>query len=136
MNGNPKRIGKPMPTSDPSGTFLPGDVVKVPFPYTNRPTRQRRPALIVSSPDLQRQHGLSWLLMITSSSNRGWEGDVEIVDLAQASLPAPSIVRSAKIATIDSQDAEYLGRVDHEVLNAVQRHLDAILRSDNLQQDS
>ena len=124
-----------MPTSEPSRTFLPGDVVKVPFPYTDRPTRQRRPALIVSSPDLQREHGLSWLLMITSAANRGWEGDVEIVDLAQAGLPAPSVVRTAKIATINSRDAEYLGRVDHEVLNAVQRHLDAILRSDDSQQD-
>lgn len=42
--------------SDPSVTdapiFKPGDVVEVPFPYTDRPTRQRRPALIVSSPGL------------------------------------------------------------------------------------
>lgn len=82
----------------------------------------------LSSPDLQRQHGLSWLLMTTSASNGGWEEDVEILDLSQAGLPAPpSVVRSAKIATIDSQDAEYLGPVDHEVLNAVQRHLDATL---------
>ncbi len=66
-----------MPTSEPSvtdaPTFTPGDVVKVPFPYTDRPTRQRRPALIVSGPDLQRTHGLSWLLMITSATHRGWE---------------------------------------------------------------
>jgi len=110
-------------------------VVKVPFPYTDRPTRQRRPALIVSSPELQRQHGLSWLLMITSAAHRGWEGDVDIADITLAGLPAPSVVRSAKIATIDSRDAEYLGLVDQKVLNAVQRHFDAILRSDDSQQD-
>ena len=124
-----------MPTSDPSATFLPGDVVKVPFPYTDRPTRQRRPALIVSSPDLQRQHGLSWVLMITSAVNRGWEGDVDIADITLAGLPAPSVVRTAKIATIDSRDADHLGRVSAEVLQLVQRHLDAILRSDDSQQD-
>ena len=124
-----------MPTSDPSATFLPGDVVKVPFPYTDRPTRQRRPALIVSSPDLQRQHGLSWVLMITSAVNRGWEGDVDIADITLAGLPAPSVVRTAKIATIDSLDADHLGRVSAEVLQLVQRHLDAILRSDDSQQD-
>jgi mRNA interferase MazF len=118
-----------MPTSDPSPTFLPGEVVKVPFPYTDRPTRQRRPALIVSSPDLQRRHGLSWVLMITSAANRGWEGDVEIDDLAIAGLPAPSVVRSAKIATIDSSDAERLGRVTPEVLSVVHRHLSAMLPS-------
>ena len=28
------------------------DVVKLPFPYTDRPIRQRRPALVVASGDL------------------------------------------------------------------------------------
>ena len=123
-----------MPTSDAAATFLPGDVVKVPFPYTDRPTRQRRPALIVSSPDLQRGHGLSWVLMITSAANRGWKGDVDIADITLAGLPAPSVVRTAKIATIDSRDADHLGRVSVEVLQLVQRHLDAILRPDDSQQ--
>ena len=27
------------------------DLVKVPFPYTNRPVQQRRPALVVAVPD-------------------------------------------------------------------------------------
>lgn len=124
-----------MPTSDPTATFQQGDVVKVPFPYADRPTRQRRPALIVSSPDLQRLHGLSWVLMITSAANRGWEGDVEIADITLAGLPAPSVVRTAKIATIDSRDAGHLGRVSAKVLQLVQRHLGAILRSDDSQQD-
>jgi hypothetical protein len=29
--------------------FERGDVVRVPFPYTDRPTRQHRPALVVSA---------------------------------------------------------------------------------------
>lgn len=29
--------------------FEQGDIVRVPFPYTDRDTRQRRPALVVSS---------------------------------------------------------------------------------------
>ena len=116
-----------MQTSDPAPVFMPGDVVKVPFPYTDRSTRQRRPALVVSDPGLQRRHGLSWVLMITSAANRGWEADVEIDDLALAGLPAPSVIRSAKIATIDSADAEQLGRVTPEALAAVRGHLLALL---------
>jgi len=41
------------------------DIVKVPFPYTDRPIRQRRPALVLAGGDLQVRHGLLWLAMIT-----------------------------------------------------------------------
>lgn len=85
------------------------DVVKVPFPYTDRPVRQRRPALVVATADLQRDHGLIWVLMITSAENRAWPGDVGIIDLATTGLPAPSVVRTAKIATIEASEAERIG---------------------------
>lgn len=85
------------------------DIVKVPFPYTDRPVRQRRPGLVIVAGDLQQQRGLLLLAMITSAANRGWSGDVAVSDLAQAGLPVPSIVRPAKIATIESRDAEPLG---------------------------
>ena len=66
--------------------------------------------------------------MITSAEYRGWEGDVEIQDLAHAGLPAPSLVRSAKIATIDARDGEPLGRLTPGTFRAVMRHLKAVLR--------
>ena len=74
------------------------DLVKVPFPYTNRPVQQRRPALVVAVPDAPGAPELLWVLMVTSAANRGWPGDVVVSDLAAAGLPAPSVVRSAKIA--------------------------------------
>ena len=119
-----------MPSFEQAGPkpgFAPGDVVKVPFPYTDRATRQRRPALIVSDASLQRRHGLLWLLMITSAENRGWPGDVAISNLAAAGLPAPSVIRTAKIATIDACDAEPLGRIGTRAQGAVMRHLAGIL---------
>ncbi|TAK49269.1 MAG: type II toxin-antitoxin system PemK/MazF family toxin [Betaproteobacteria bacterium] len=91
--------------------FRQGDVVKVPFPYTDRPTRQHRPALVVAAGDLESAHGLLWVVMITSAENRRWPGDVAIRDLASAGLPAPSVIRTAKIATIEAADAARLGRV-------------------------
>src|SRR5690348_5102013 len=84
------------------------DIVKVPFPYTDRPVRQRRPALVIAGGQLEETHGLLWLAMITSAQNRGWSGDVPVSDLAVAGLPVPSIVRPAKIATIEARDAERL----------------------------
>lgn len=87
------------------------DVVKVPFPYTDRPVRQYRPALVVAAGEIEAAHGLIWVLMITSAANRGWAGDVVISNLKTAGLPAPSVVRCAKIAIIEASDAERIGRL-------------------------
>jgi mRNA interferase MazF len=87
------------------------DLVKVPFPYTNRPVQQRRPALVVAVPDTPGAPDLLWVVMVTSAANRGWQGDVAVSDLQQAGLPAPSVVRSAKIATIGANDAEKIGQL-------------------------
>ena len=92
-------------------TFEQGDVIKVPFPYTDRPTRQSRPALVVSTRRLEELHGLLWVVMITSAENRRWPDDVPVADLKLAGLPVPSLIRSAKIATINASDASKLGRV-------------------------
>ena len=92
-------------------TFERGDVIKVPFPYTDRATRQSRPALVVSTGRLEEMHGLLWVVMITSAENRGWPGDVPVENLKMAGLPVPSLIRSAKIATIDASDASKLGRL-------------------------
>lgn len=92
-------------------SFRRGDVVKVPFPYTDRATRQSRPALVVAAGDLEVEHGLLWVVMITSAENRRWPGDLAIADLAAAGLPAPSVIRTAKIATIEAADASKLGRI-------------------------
>ncbi len=87
------------------------DVVKVPFPYTNRPVQQHRPALVIAQHKEAGSPALAWVLMITSAAHRRWTGDIEISDLATAGLPAASIVRSAKIATIEALDAEPIGHL-------------------------
>jgi len=92
-------------------TFKTWDIVKVPFPYTNRPIQQRRPALVVGIPDTPGAPSCLWVLMITSAANRAWPGDVPVSDLATSGLPAPSVIRPAKIATIESRDAEPLGQL-------------------------
>lgn len=112
-------------------SFERGDVIKVPFPYTDRATRQRRPALVVSSADFERGHRLLWVLMITSAANRAWSGDVAIDDLEKAGLPAPSVIRTAKIATIDADDAERLGKVAPRVRTQVLRIVGATLGIDS-----
>lgn len=104
-------------------TFRQGDVVKVPFPYTDRPTRQYRPALVVSAGNNEEALGLLWVVMITSAANRGWPGDVPVGDLDAAGLPVPSLVRTAKIATIEAADATKLGRLSAGQIKQVTRRL-------------
>ena len=100
-------------------TFRQGDVIKVPFPYTDRPTRQSRPALVVSAGAIEDLHGLLWVAMITSAENRGWPGDVAVNSLSLAGLPVPSVIRTAKIATIKAADATRLGRISAAQLRHV-----------------
>lgn len=100
--------------------FERGDIVRVPFPYTDRNTRQHRPALVVSDGPIGDGDRLLWVVMITSADNRPWDGDVSFGDsYAEAGLPAPSVIRAAKIATIDTAVAAvatHLGRIDDERL--------------------
>lgn len=105
-----------------------GDVVRVPFPYTDRDTRQHRPALVVSRGGLGDGGSLLWVVMITSAANRGWPGDVSLIDRYEAAgLPAPSVVRSTKIATIEARHAERIGRIGKplwaQVSSALRRNL-------------
>ena len=83
-------------------SFEPWDVLKVPFPYTDRPVLQRRPALVIAGESIEAAQGLLWVLMITSADNRRWKYDVVVSDLHRAGLPAPSMVRCVKIATIEA----------------------------------
>ena len=45
------------------------DVVKLPFSHSDRPVRQRRPALVVAA-EIDATHGLIRLVMITSAEVR------------------------------------------------------------------
>ena len=104
-------------------TFERGDVIKVPFPYPDRATRQSRPAVVVSTAQLQDLHGLLWVVMITSAENRGWPDDVPVADLKLAGLPVPSVICSTKIATIDAADASKLGRVSADQVRQLTRRI-------------
>ncbi|NIE81476.1 type II toxin-antitoxin system PemK/MazF family toxin [Asaia sp. As-1742] len=100
--------------------FEQGDVVRVPFPYTDKATRQHRPALVVSHGELgDEAQPLLWVAMITSAENRRWPDDYAVADLVMAGLPAPSVVRPSKIATIEARHAERLGTLPPAAMAAI-----------------
>ena len=107
--------------------FRPWDLVKVPLPYTDRPVRQYRPALVVAAGEIETADGLIWVLMITSAANRRWANDVAITNLTMAGLPVASVIRCAKIAAIEARDAERIGGLSHADQNRAVKQLAHIL---------
>ena len=84
-------------------TFEAFDVVVVPFPFTDRQSAKRRPALVLSDAHtFNAEIGHSVLAMITSAKNSDWPHDTEITDLDSAGLSSESVVR-LKLFTLDNQ---------------------------------
>ena len=77
----------------------------------------------MSSGGIEDAHGLLWVVMITSAENRGWPGDVPVHNLAASGLPVPSVIRTAKLATIETSDATMLGRVPATLFRKVAMRL-------------
>lgn len=78
-------------------------VVRVPFPFTDRAASKNRPALVLSSGKaFNTPAGHVVLAMITSAHHAPWPLDCAIEDLASAGLPAPSVVR-CKLFTLDTR---------------------------------
>ena len=81
-----------------------GDVVIVPFPFTDGPKTKRRPALVVSPSDFNRASGHAIMAMITAADRSSWPGDVPLDrDTSdQLGLTKPCIIRM-KFFTIDNR---------------------------------
>ena len=124
-----RRTANPAPRSgqQQKDRFDAFDIVVVPFPYADRLAEKRRPALVISNRRLA-PFGLVSVAMITSADNAPWSCDVTIVDLVRAGLPAPSVVRTAKIACIEPARIERrAGRLDKATANPVAQKLKGYL---------
>lgn len=90
------------------------DVVRVPFPFSDRDATKNRPALVLSSNDaFNVKTGHSVLAMITSVKNDAWALDCRIADPEDAGLRVASSVRF-KLFTLD-----------HRLIRATLGHLSA-----------
>ncbi len=106
------------------------DVVVVPFPFTDRKSAKRRPALVLSMKGkFSSKIAHSVLAMITSSRNAPWPLDVTIENEKSAGLSSPSVVRM-KIFTLDNQlilgIAGKLAKADQERVKSSLRQLLAV----------
>ena len=83
-------------------SWQPFDLVRVPFPSTDRQTSKRRPALLLSTVGFQNESEHLHLSMVTSATHSHWSSDWPIEDLKTAGLPIPCVVRF-KLFTLDKR---------------------------------
>lgn len=106
-------------------------LVTVPFPFTDRTSTKRRPALVLSSSlEFGNIIGHSVMAMITSSKNSAWPLDVLVKDFRQAGLPSPSVVRM-KLFTLDHRLVmSHLGQLSTRDTDSVKISLKKLLLSE------
>jgi mRNA interferase MazF len=84
-------------------TYEFGDIVLVPFPFTDQSASKQRPAVVVSSAAYQRER-LDLILMAVTSQVRGAGhfGEVEVRAWQQAGLLKPSVIKPV-VATAEKR---------------------------------
>jgi mRNA interferase MazF len=97
----------------------PGDVALVRFPFAEVTTTKKRPALVLTETVRSPRNRLVTVAMITSQIEAlRLEGDVLLEQWKAAGLLHPSLLRMAKVATVEVGLVEkvigQLGKRDHE----------------------
>lgn len=77
-------------------------VVRVPFPFSERLATKRRPAVVLSIPFFQLRSGHVLLAMVTSAEHSAWPLDWSILELKEAGLKQPCLIR-LKLFTLDER---------------------------------
>lgn len=105
-----------------------GDVVLVPFPFTDQSTSKKRPAVVVSSAAYNAERPDVIVMAVTSQVRAENRFDISIQDWQQARLLKPSVIKPV-IATIEkSLVLKGLGRLSEKDREALAESLGAILR--------
>ena len=99
------------------------DIVKLPFPFTDKNTEKKRPALIISKPSYQENHHHCIFAMITSAKQSQWVDDVIISDLKLAGLPTDSKIRFKIFSLHTSLIIGDLGKLQKTDIMLVKQHL-------------
>ena len=85
-------------------TFKQGDVILIPFPFTDFSTIKQRPAVIISSTVFNNSHSDIIVIAITSQIPDTISADEYLLDkeeIHKANLPKASLVKISKVVTIN-----------------------------------
>jgi mRNA interferase MazF len=105
-----------------------GDIVLVPFPFTDQTARKQRPAVVVSSAAYHREHPDLILIALTSQVRPSPAiGEVTIVQWRHTGLLKPSVIKPVVTTVAKSLVARKVGRLQHEDRLALRKALRQIL---------
>ncbi len=109
--------------------FVKGDVVVVPFPFSDLSQAKRRPALVVA--ELTGDDLI--LCQITSQIVKdGYAVPVSDADFSNGGLKQPSNIRPNRLFTADNRIVLYrVGRLNVDVLNSVTERIVGIIRGNS-----
>ena len=104
-----------------------GDVVLVPFPFTDQTTSKRRPAVVVSSLAFHQETADVIVMAVTSQSREQASLETAIAQWQEAGLVRPSVVKPV-LATLErSLIVKRLGRLETSDREALRTKLQAVL---------
>jgi len=107
-----------------------GDLVLVPFPFTDQSTTKRRPAVVVSTNAYHRERPDLIILAVTSQARpRAGLGEAAVAKWKEAGLLRPSVLKPVvatierglvlrKLGRLAGEDRDTLRRVLGEILGA------------------
>ena len=101
-----------------------GDIILIPFPFTDLSGSKNRPAFVLAVGELD-------VTLAIISTQLGWKDktDVLLTPDSENGLKKPSLIRLSKIATIDKSMAiGRLGTVNKKSLDLVYKNLKKILK--------
>lgn len=103
-----------------------GDIILIPFPFTDLSGSKNRPALVLVSGEMD-------ITLAFISTQLKWKEDTDILlkPTKENGLKTDSIIRLAKLATIDKDLAiGKLGRIDGKTNKHLNKNLIKILKLD------
>jgi mRNA interferase MazF len=108
-------------------TYSFGDVVLVPFPFTDQSAVKKRPAVLVSSNRYNRQCPDIVIMAVTSQMRwADYYGDVVISDWQQAGLLKPSVIKPVFTTLEKDMVIKPLGQIsdsDRDALTSILREI-------------
>jgi mRNA interferase MazF len=112
----------------PTTSYSFGDIVLVPFPFTDQSAAKRRPAVIISSRSYHLERADLIIMAVTSQTRLGGSlGEVMIKDWQSAGLLKASVIKPVITTVEQSLVIRRLGHLQKETLEELRKAIGKVV---------